>query len=570
MSAPPLQRSRISPINPQLATVLPPTTQSTSIDSRFVYAPWNGHSTHTPQGSPRSIPFHDRCTYAPQAYGISPINARPVNLAPPTPQSNSYNGRSAYAQSNPHCTHAPQAFPQSIPSSGPPIYAPQWYPQSIPYNDRCSYAPQEYRISPVNARTIAFAPPTPQTNPYNGHSAYAPSNGNLTNTPQGSLQSNSFNDPSTYASMNGHSTHASREYWIPPINAHPEPFVTPTPQSNQLIGYPSYTPHTLSVSMGVSAQMCGLITSHISDSNNSTRSPGIQNHDLSDAQDDYHPEARIPCLSSAYSGYHATHAQQQMNGNPQSTTHSERSFKCDQCFRTFKRRYHLEHHNRLAHVERPFKCDLCSRGFMRNCDLEKHQREAHLERPFKCDLCSRGFMRNCDLEKHQREAHLERPFKCDQCSGSFKQNCDLEKHQSEAHVERSFPCEQCPERFARIVDLDTHQKSHPEGYLRCDQCSQTFLWYRDLRRHQRTHLEGKFKCDQCPENFMSDYDLTQHQRIHLEGKKYLKCDHCPKIFKRKGTLSRHQQTHFAVEPIRCLNCGKGYSRTDSLAVSSHT
>ena len=517
MSAPPPpQGSRISPISPQVATVFPPTAPSTSVDSRFIYAPWNGHSTRAPQGSPRSIPFHDQCTYAPQEFRISPINTRPVTFAPPTPQTNPYNGRSAYAQSNGNPTYTPQGPPQWDSFNDPSIYAPQGSPHSIPYDDRCSYAPQEYRISPVNARTIALPPHTQQTNPYNGRSAYTQVTGNPTNTPQGPPQLDSFNDPSTYASMNGHSTHASREYWTPLINAQPEAFASPTLQSDQLIGYPSYTPHTLSVSMGVPARMSGLITSNISDSNDSIRSLGIQSHDLSDIQDDYHWGPRFPGLSSAYSGDHPTHPQQQMNGNPQSTPHSERTFKCDQCFRSFGRKVDLENHKMLSHVYRPFKCDQCFGSFERNCDLEKHEREAHPGRPFKCDQCSGSFKRRYDLEKHQSEAHAERPFKCDQCSRSFKRNHHLKNHKRLAHVEKTFKCDQCP----RI-----------------------FQWYRDLIRHQTKHLEGK---------------------------KHFKCDQCPKIFKNKGDLTRHQQNHFVVEPIRCWNCGKGYSRTDNLTVNSHS
>ncbi|XP_049424226.1 zinc finger protein 664-like isoform X14 [Epinephelus fuscoguttatus] len=50
----------------------------------------------------------------------------------------------------------------------------------------------------------------------------------------------------------------------------------------------------------------------------------------------------------------------------------EKLHRCDQCGKSFKRRYHLNNHQSVHTGEKPYKCDLCGKSFARAGTLKIH------------------------------------------------------------------------------------------------------------------------------------------------------------------------------------------------------
>src|SRR5882757_455851 len=79
-------------------------------------------------------------------------------------------------------------------------------------------------------------------------------------------------------------------------------------------------------------------------------------------------------------------------------------YPCSICKKTFASPLIMRRHHVAVHTsERPFVCPICSVAFKRKNHVDKHQRVHTGERPHPCHICPRRFG-----SKHNLQSHLNR------------------------------------------------------------------------------------------------------------------------------------------------------------------
>ncbi|TIB11429.1 hypothetical protein E3P89_02594, partial [Wallemia ichthyophaga] len=90
---------------------------------------------------------------------------------------------------------------------------------------------------------------------------------------------------------------------------------------------------------------------------------------------------------------------------------------------------HLEHLTNELPDERTFRCDECGKAFKRHEHLRRHRRSHTKERPFRCDVCLKSFTRSDNLAVHTRTHSRDgkdayRSFHSSTHSGSLARTSD--------------------------------------------------------------------------------------------------------------------------------------------------
>ncbi|EHB05283.1 Zinc finger and SCAN domain-containing protein 4 [Heterocephalus glaber] len=107
----------------------------------------------------------------------------------------------------------------------------------------------------------------------------------------------------------------------------------------------------------------------------------------------------------------------------------QKSYKCEECPKTFVYLSHLLAHQRRHRNERPFVCAECNKGFFQTSDLRVHQMIHKKEKPFTCSRCGKSFTHKTNLRAHERIHTGEKPYKCTLCHRSFRQSSTYYRHQ---------------------------------------------------------------------------------------------------------------------------------------------
>ncbi len=149
------------------------------------------------------------------------------------------------------------------------------------------------------------------------------------------------------------------------------------------------------------------------------------------------------------------------NGASSASNASSKPFACEQCAKSFKRRWELHRHMRV-HTEdpRPFQCPDCGKFFQTKTTLSSHQRIHTDEKPFQCGSCDKSFKRKGEVTLHMRTHTGERPFQCPYCFKGFKQKGTLTQHLPTHSAARPYYCNKCPNHFKHKSSLTRHMRTH--------------------------------------------------------------------------------------------------------------
>ncbi|XP_026482052.1 zinc finger protein 570-like [Ctenocephalides felis] len=156
--------------------------------------------------------------------------------------------------------------------------------------------------------------------------------------------------------------------------------------------------------------------------------------------------------------------------------------KCKFCHKTFKRKYHLKHHEIIHTGERPHKCEICHKAFKERCHLKRHKMIHTGEFPYSCEICPKAFRQKRHLKDHKTIHTGEIPHTCNICNKTFTSKQYRETHEN-SHTGVN-PCEICNKSFATKLSLSRHKMYHTEERpYSCEICNKAFAIKDVLRQH---------------------------------------------------------------------------------------
>ncbi len=138
----------------------------------------------------------------------------------------------------------------------------------------------------------------------------------------------------------------------------------------------------------------------------------------------------------------------------------EKNFRCERCYKSYKRKSSYVMHMRSHEQQRGHRCTQCGKNFFDKDNLLKHLTTHTKERPYQCDLCPKSFTQKPVLVEHRRIHTGEKPFKCDDCGKAFSAKVNLTKHIRIHTGEKPFECEVCFKAFTQKSSLWTHKRTH--------------------------------------------------------------------------------------------------------------
>lgn len=195
--------------------------------------------------------------------------------------------------------------------------------------------------------------------------------------------------------------------------------------------------------------------------------------------------------------------------------------------------------------ERRFKCTHCPKSFKSIGTRNDHERNLHKKlRPHNCDECGKTFYRKFNLTVHKRKHSSDRPHECKICKKRFKSHISVKIHMEIHSNRRPFMCENCGKVFKTMSVLESHQAIHTgETKHNCNVCGKSYRYRASLFIHMRTHTgQRPYGCSECSASFMVKSHLTEHIRIHT-GERPFECEFCSACFSRCISLKKHLKSH---------------------------
>ena len=139
-----------------------------------------------------------------------------------------------------------------------------------------------------------------------------------------------------------------------------------------------------------------------------------------------------------------------------SSTESEKKFKCEQCPECFNRNFSLMLHRTVVHnAVKKLECSQSGKVYelenvvtnpKGNCkEITVIKDTSNNLKETQCEECKKFFGNKNTLEKHISTVHdKERNFECGQCSKTFGQSSNLSRHIAIVHDgRRNYICDIC-------------------------------------------------------------------------------------------------------------------------------
>ncbi|KAH8247732.1 hypothetical protein KR038_009238 [Drosophila bunnanda] len=225
------------------------------------------------------------------------------------------------------------------------------------------------------------------------------------------------------------------------------------------------------------------------------------------------------------------------------TFSASRTYSCDLCELTFRRRREMNEHQYSLHSfdKLPHSCQHCIFKTVDKSILDQHldRQCRNNDKKFVCPRCGYKFMWEENLAMHLATQHSKQTVMPENQTPSrrkrrFRYQCP--------HCWRSFVVQPSLEKHIR--DMHVAKKNPGKKYL-CSLCGLEALTPNKLNIHMRRHMgEKPFKCDLCEMRFTVYYELKVHRRKHT-GERPYQCTFCAKEFARPDKLRRHVFMHNA-------------------------
>lgn len=240
-----------------------------------------------------------------------------------------------------------------------------------------------------------------------------------------------------------------------------------------------------------------------------------------------------------------------------------------------------------SHIDRKARaCPICLKQFLRMDNLKCHM-YSHTDATFKCPHCPKTFINPKTLGTHMRDAHLKeltdkttaddaKPRKtdhqsCSYCGKFFGQMRQLSEHLKLHTSDARHPCTTCNMTFRLKISLNMHvAKVHGMGArgtaVNCCVCDEVLSSRAQLNTHMlRQHADEQHLCLECGELCKTARSLVQHQEARHNDEKNHVCKECGRSFDRASKLKDHMLVvHAAERPMTCEMCGQQFKCTRNL------
>uniref|UniRef100_A0A6B2ECK4 C2h2-type zn-finger protein n=1 Tax=Phlebotomus kandelakii TaxID=1109342 RepID=A0A6B2ECK4_9DIPT len=195
----------------------------------------------------------------------------------------------------------------------------------------------------------------------------------------------------------------------------------------------------------------------------------------------------------------------------------ELPFACLKCSRRFATNKKLKVHE-VSHLSDEEKyiyaCPHCGKKFGAKENMQTHIRIIHIgSKTFICEECGKTFRKKCQLTAHQITHSEDRTFQCSFCPKKFKDRLALKRHE-DIHGDTTYECKECGAKLNTKRTLRLHMVIHSDvKKYKCNYCGNEYKRANTLRDHLILHTgQRPFECPFCDKAFANSSNCLSHKR----------------------------------------------------------
>lgn len=214
-------------------------------------------------------------------------------------------------------------------------------------------------------------------------------------------------------------------------------------------------------------------------------------------------------------------------------------------------------------------CNICKMVFANKKLMKRHLMCVHSDdRPYKCDICFKSYKRSDHLRNHlssHNKTNEEKKHICLICEQSFATAKELKHHKIKHY---KCPYENCSYTYSTISKMKYHLNKHKCNLVyTCPGCSQTFVIYKDYIEHKKMCFKKKYVCLECNKIYLHLNGYNKHiNKIHLKINTVFKCKikDCNKQFCSDFSLKEHViNFHKGIKRFFCSKCNISFGYRSS-------